>query len=64
MVEASFTEHWDRLTFRDALIARPELAGEYAALKKTLAEATLNDRVGYTAGKSAFINRVTAEAKR
>jgi len=64
MVEASFTEHWDRLTFRDALIARPELAGEYAALKRELAQATPDDRIRYTAGKSAFINRVTAEAKR
>ncbi|HZL03861.1 MAG TPA: GrpB family protein, partial [Coriobacteriia bacterium] len=55
MVERSMTEHWDRLRFRDYLIAHPEVAAEYAALKRRLAAAHANDRVGYTQGKSAFI---------
>ncbi len=63
MVEADFTGHWDRLLFRDQLRAHPELAREYAALKRRLAEAS-EDRVAYTQGKTAFIVRVTEEAKR
>lgn len=63
MVEAGFTEHWDRLLFRDRLIAHPGVALEYARLKRQLAAAAA-DRVGYTAAKAEFIERVTAEAKR
>ena len=55
MVEASFDEHWSRLKFRDALIARPELAKEYETLKIALAAATPDDRVAYTRAKSEFI---------
>jgi len=62
MVDASFTEHWDRLLFRDHLIAHPELAREYADLKSTLASSA-SDRVEYTEGKTAFITRVTERAK-
>ena len=63
MVEAQFTDHWDRLFFRDYLIAHPDVAGEYAALKAGLASAHPNDRVAYTREKSEFIRRVTASAK-
>jgi GrpB-like predicted nucleotidyltransferase (UPF0157 family) len=63
MVEAGF-EHWERLLFRDYLIQRPDLAREYAALKRQLAAAAPADRVAYTQGKTEFIQRVTAEAKR
>ena len=59
-----FQEHWDRLLFRDYLIAHPETALEYARLKTELAAAHPNDRVAYTNGKSVFIGRVTAEAKK
>jgi GrpB-like predicted nucleotidyltransferase (UPF0157 family) len=64
MVESSFAEHWDRLLFRDYLIDRPEVAREYAALKRRLASAHPRDRVAYTEGKTEFIVRVTEEAKR
>ena len=64
MVEGRFKEHWDRLLFRDYLIGHPELVGEYEALKLRLAGASRNDRVAYTNGKTDFIVRVTAEAKR
>src|SRR5262245_9176209 len=33
MVEADFTEHWDRLLFRDYLIEHPLVAKDYECLK-------------------------------
>jgi len=64
MVEASFTEHWDRLLFRDYLIEHPPVAREYQRLKEHLAAAHPNDRVAYTKAKSEFVVRVTEQAKR
>jgi GrpB-like predicted nucleotidyltransferase (UPF0157 family) len=63
MVERSFTDHWDRLLFRDYLIEFPSVAHEYQALKYELATKYPNDRIGYTNGKSEFINRITDEAR-
>ena len=63
MVEGHFTQHWDRLLFRDYLIEHPEVAKEYEALKIRLSE-TSRDRVVYTEGKTEFILRVTEHAKR
>lgn len=63
MVEADFTEHWNRLLFRDYLIACPTVAREYEWLKLQLASAHPNDRVAYTRGKTEFIIRVTEKAK-
>lgn len=63
MVEGHFTEHWDRLLFRDYLIAHPEVARVYESLKMQLATALPTDRVVYTEGKTAFVRRVTATAK-
>ena len=60
----TFHEHWDRLLFRDFLISHPETARAYARLKTDLAAMHPNDRVAYTRGKSAFIQRVTAAAKK
>ncbi|MFH1023520.1 MAG: GrpB family protein [Planctomycetota bacterium] len=62
MVEKHF-DHWDRLLFRDYVIKRPEIAAEYAALKRELARAHPHDRVAYTKAKTDFITRITAEAK-
>ena len=62
MIERDF-EHWDRLLFRDYLIANPETAKEYETLKLTLARDYPNDRVGYTNGKTEFVVRVTKAAK-
>src|SRR5262245_46140131 len=64
VVEAGFHEHWDRLLFRDYLIAHPEAAQEYQELKLRLASEHPNDRVAYTEGKTAFVVRVTEEARR
>lgn len=64
MVESHFVEHWDRLLFRDYLIAHPQVAKEYETLKLRLSSATVKDRVSYTRGKTEFVVRVTEQAKR
>lgn len=48
------------LRFRDVLRQRPDLADEYAALKLRLSMSLSDDREGYTAAKSAFVERVEA----
>ena len=63
MVERHFP-HWDSLFFRDYLIGHPETAREYERLKRHLANDVPHDRVAYTRGKAAFIDRVTEQAKR
>ena len=64
MVEDHFTEHWDRLLFRDYLIEHREAAREYERLKRQLATNAPRDRVAYTQGKTDFIVRITEEARR
>jgi len=59
-----FAEFFDRLLFRDYLIAHPEVAREYAELKMRLSRDFPNDRVAYTEGKTKFIVDVTRLAKR
>lgn len=54
---------WDRLFFRDFLRAHPELAQAYADLKQGLAEEFRFDREAYTAGKTDFVQTITARAK-
>ena len=54
---------WDELYFRDYLIAHPETAAEYAALKRRLFKDYEHDRDGYTAAKRDFIKEYTARAK-
>lgn len=63
MIEREF-EHWDRLLFRDYLIAHPATAQEYQALKLRLASAHPRDRRAYTEAKTEFIVRMTEQAKR
>ncbi len=57
MVEPHFP-HWERLLFRDYLIAHPAVAAEYLALKMRLAADHPNDREAYTLGKTDFITSV------
>lgn len=64
MVENSFTEHWERLLFRDYLITRPDVAEAYQRLKLKLATEHPKDRVAYARGKAAFIDEATEQAKR
>src|SRR5262245_11194884 len=63
MVEADFTGHWDRLYFRDYLIAHPDVADEYRRLKLDLMHSYPNDRAAYTSGKTKFVLEKTALAK-
>lgn len=63
MVKGHFSEHWDRLLFRDYLIEHPEVAKEYEVLKLRLASASPPDRVAYTRGKVEFIVQVTDQVK-
>lgn len=63
MVEAGFTHMWERLLFRDYLLEYPQVANEYARLKRRLAEQSPHDRQAYTQGKTRFVTRVTAEAR-
>lgn len=51
------------VAFRDLLRNSPELCQRYEQLKKHLAEIHRNDRVAYTEGKSAFIQRCLAGLK-
>jgi GrpB-like predicted nucleotidyltransferase (UPF0157 family) len=60
----TFREHWERLLFRDYLIAHPKIAHAYGQLKMELAAAHPNDRVAYTEAKTAFIQRISAKAKK
>jgi GrpB-like predicted nucleotidyltransferase (UPF0157 family) len=63
MVEPHF-EHWDRLLFRDYLIARPDAAQRYAELKTELSRRFPRDREAYTDAKADFVRALTEEAKR
>jgi GrpB-like predicted nucleotidyltransferase (UPF0157 family) len=57
MIEKDFA-HWNRLLFCDYLAAHPEEAHEYGRIKQELAVRYPRDRVAYSAGKSAFIERI------
>ncbi len=48
----------ERIQFRDTLLTNPEIANEYAALKKELAARFKEDREAYTEMKWPFIQRV------
>jgi GrpB-like predicted nucleotidyltransferase (UPF0157 family) len=55
-------EHMDRcLRFRDLLTHDPQLADDYVALKRSLAQRFQDDRAGYTTAKGKFIDDALAE---
>ena len=60
LVRADSAFWLDHLLFRDRLRNEPELRAAYAQLKHRLATAHETDRAQYTAGKAAFVQRVTA----
>jgi len=62
-IHVRYAGEWDELLFRDYLIAYPETAAEYAALKRSLLVKFEYDRDGYTAAKGAFIREYTARAR-
>lgn len=55
---------WDEPYFRDYLLARPDVAAQYAALKTNLAVRFRYDRDGYTAAKRDFVSAHTARARK
>jgi GrpB-like predicted nucleotidyltransferase (UPF0157 family) len=56
---------WERvhLLFRDYLLANPQVAAEYAALKKRLAAKHGEHRIEYNDDKAGFIDAVVAAAE-
>ena len=54
--------YWDRVTFRDRLRADPDLAAEYAAVKRSALRESGGDRAAYARAKGPFIRRVLATA--
>lgn len=53
----------DEIIFRDYLNSHPTVAREYEALKLSLLPRYSNDRDGYTAAKTEFVNKIMALAK-
>ena len=60
LVPAGSQRYLDELAFRDRLRADPQLAADYAALKRKLAERHRDDREAYTDAKGAFIRAALA----
>ena len=50
------------LAFREYLELNPEIANEYSALKRNLADMFPNDRGAYTAGKEEFVRSILDRA--
>lgn len=55
---------WDGVVFRDYLRSHPDAAGEYATLKRELADGLGHDREAYTLAKTGFITAAVACARR
>jgi GrpB-like predicted nucleotidyltransferase (UPF0157 family) len=53
----------DELYFRDYLLRHPEVADEYARLKRGLLGRFEHDRDGYTAAKTQFVTRTVERAR-
>jgi len=62
-IHVRYSGDWDELYFRDYLIAHPETAAEYAALKRKLFQDYEHNRDRYTAAKGEFILRKTKLAR-
>ena len=62
-IHVRYPGDWDELYFRDYLIAHPEIAAEYAALKRKLFKDYEHDRDGYTEAKGEFIKEITKKAR-
>jgi GrpB-like predicted nucleotidyltransferase (UPF0157 family)/predicted kinase len=64
VVVAGGRPHAEHVRFRDYLRAHPDVARDYAALKRTLAGRHRDDRDAYTEAKAAFIADVLRAAGR
>ena len=62
-IHVRYSGDWDELHFRDYLVAHPETAEQYAALKRELFERFEHDRDGYTEAKGDFIRKVTGRTR-
>jgi len=60
----NFAQHWERLLFRDYLIAHPNAARQYERIKIGLATVHSKDRIAYTEAKAMFIQRVMVELRK
>jgi GrpB-like predicted nucleotidyltransferase (UPF0157 family)/chloramphenicol 3-O-phosphotransferase len=63
LVVAGSSPHRDHVEFRDHLRQHPEVAREYAALKRSLAERCRDDRAAYEEGKDGFVSGVLRAAR-
>lgn len=54
---------WERLLFRDYLIAHPQAAAAYGALKQRIAASMGHDRRAYARAKTAFIEDAMRRAR-
>jgi GrpB-like predicted nucleotidyltransferase (UPF0157 family) len=63
MNEIGSADWQNTIAFRDYLREHPDIAGDYAALKKQLAEKFPTDIHAYTDGKSDFIQHVLQSAR-
>lgn len=63
LVEAGAWYWRERLLFRDYLRDHPEMAREYAWLKRGLASQHRDDREAYTAAKAEFVSTIVHQAK-
>ena len=63
VVVAGTDPYLEHVAFRDYLRDHPEIAADYAALKKELAAEHGNDRIGYTDAKDEFVSRVLRAAR-
>lgn len=62
--EPSYSQWINKILFRDYLIAHPEKAQEYAALKMALSEKHTHDRERYTDAKKEFVEEVLKMASK
>jgi GrpB-like predicted nucleotidyltransferase (UPF0157 family) len=62
IVEQGGQSYHDHLAFRDALRQSPHLRQEYLEIKNDLARRFRYDRAGYSGAKTAFVQRVLADA--
>ena len=63
ILETTSAEWRDQLLFRDYLRSHPEIAADYAALKRVLAARHGDDREAYADAKTSFVGRIVGLAR-
>src|SRR5229473_551105 len=64
LVPTGSPRYRNELAFREILRSRSDIAGEYATLKRALADDYQHDREGYTEAKAAFVEKLLRESAR